>query len=84
MMTVASDSAEGDYIDLCHPMVSTALRACLPQSKFIYMCVSAFMGACQNESLLDRQFGDKFVKGLKELSLLLPPISCLARGIHGN
>lgn len=35
-------------------------------------------------SFVDRQFWDKFVKGLKELSLLLPPISCLAGGIHGN
>lgn len=91
MMTVVLDYAEGDYIDLCSAVIrrSTPLCARVGPSLSTCMCAHTLVGVCQHVrkdtgSLSDRQFGDKFVKGLKELSLLLPPISCLGGGIHGN
>lgn len=91
MMTVALDCAEGDYIDRCSAVIqrSMPLSVRVSPSLSACMCVHTLVGVRQHVredigSLLDRQFGDKFVKGLKERSLLLPPISCLAVGIHGN
>lgn len=71
------------------PLSSNGQRRFVCASVQVYLHVCVRVDVCQHVredtgSLLDRQFGDKFVKGLKELSLLLPPISCLAGGIHGN